>query len=165
MRLHLKQHSLLGLLFEQHLKAVNENGKEVIGVSFEKICNFLDCNKDQLHLITAKLFDEKEVGLYRVSSIEGLYLAKKGFTALSTKKYLKEASKYRIDLIKDYLNITVSTIAIITAIITTVISLMSLIKNRKEISGLHKEIDSLKSEKRFAPQTRIYPDSPVVKQK
>jgi hypothetical protein len=90
MRLHKRQQYLLKILYDQFIRyELNKTG-EVVAMDFASVCTAMDCNKEDLHFITAIPFQFKEIAYYNVKNIEGLYIQPAGIAAHSSKKYLKE---------------------------------------------------------------------------
>ena len=158
------KHRLLGILLDKH----NASKNRVISlqeraIPVTDIAKMLNILFEELKYVTPDLIQEKIILFTRIMDENCLCSGEQIGTYYYNKRFLKEGRKYRIDLIKNYLSITVSTIAIIGFITATTTSLISLLNNQKQIKELHKEVDSLKSQKNIGLPSKLYHDSLAVK--
>lgn len=136
-------HSILKILSEHYIIWDKEkNG--IIAVSNQQIFDKTGFTKSDLHLKTAKLFSEDEVGYYNVSGIEGLHIKPKGLTSYANKKYLLERNGLMLSWFKDRLAIIVATIAIASTIGTAIYSYRT---NKSDINKLKERLDTIESKK------------------
>ncbi len=156
MNINLKRHNLLGILFKPRSEwEINKAENIAIGVPFDKICNELNCQKDELPLITSELFSSDEIGPQNTHGIVGLCAKPKGLTAYSNKKY-KRLNNARIkNNLKDFVQIIIPVFALVVAILTLSIKIENLnTKTAKEIKTielrqkhLQDQIDILNNQK------------------
>jgi hypothetical protein len=76
------------------------------------------------------------------------------YIAYANRKYLKEGRTLVINRIKDYLNITVTSIAILTAITTAVTSIVSIQNNRKEIENIKQQLAEIRQKQQLLIQPK-----------
>ena len=122
-----------------------------IAVTTEEMAKMLNTTTDEIHHAASKLQINDEVKFDDFGNGECLYAWNNSNTVYADRKYLKEGKNFVFGRIKDYLSVTVSSIAIITAIITTTTSLISLLDNHKRIKRLETIVDSLKYQKKQEP--------------
>ncbi|WP_370409040.1 hypothetical protein [Tenacibaculum dicentrarchi] len=112
MNINLKRHKLLGILSKQRNNVVLKKAKPmVLGISFDKIYKDINCNEDELELISSELYDSKEIQHFENSNIIGLFAKDKGVTAFANKKYINriiERRKERVKFILPILAILIS---------------------------------------------------------
>src|SRR5574343_1232649 len=90
MNLYKKRHKLLELLSKHRNNVeLNKAKYNAFGVTFEDIYKSLNCNDDELHIITSELYTSQEIGYHNAYDIIGLFAKEKGLSAFSNKKYLK----------------------------------------------------------------------------
>lgn len=90
MNLYIKRHKLLELLSKHRNNVeLNKAKHNALGVAFEDIFKELNCNEDELCIITSELYTSDEIGYHNAHSITGLFAKDKGLTAFSNKKYKK----------------------------------------------------------------------------
>ena len=101
MNIDYKRHKLLGLLTKQRndleLKKAEYNA---LGVPFDKIYKELDCDEDELQLITSELYTSDEIGYHDAHNIIGLFAKKNGKTAFSNNKYKRRISDRKKERVK-----------------------------------------------------------------
>lgn len=119
-----KRHKLLGLLTKQRndleLKKAEYNA---LGVPFDKIYKELDCDEDELQLITSELYTSDEIGYHDAHNIIGLFAKKNGKTAFSNNKYKRRISdrkKERVKFILPILALAISLASLYFSNITNI---------------------------------------------
>ena len=96
-----KRHKLLGLLTKQRNDLeLNKAEYNAFGVSFDKIFKELDCDEDELQLITSELYTSDEIGYHNQYNIIGLFVTKNGKTAFSNEKYKRRISDQKKERVK-----------------------------------------------------------------
>ena len=159
MSLLLDQHKLLKLLSNQFVEW-DKTHTGTVAVPFDTICKELNCNKEQLHIITAQLFSEKEVGLYNVSGVEGLYIDKAGLSSYAGKKYLKEKKTKYFDEIKNWVQVTIPVLSLLLAILIFIRSNDTLTKQDKELQAAKKQVELLRlNQRKFQDNVKLFIDS------
>lgn len=162
-----QRHKILSMLYTQFIKYHNKKGLP-LGVDFKEITNELKCTGNDLHIITASLFDNDEVGLYSTLGVEGIYLKPKGISAFSDKKHLKEPIKLRNDSIYDVVKWMLPIALIIVSITTTLINIQlnrDREKTQQQIKQITLELNNLRHLKTPLPDIKVYLDSTYLKAK
>lgn len=151
-----KRHKLLEILSKRVIDIELRNVKEnAIGVSYEKICESLGCDRNELYKLSNILFDEKEVGGHNTYGVIGMYATSKGISSYTDKKYLRLRNSRRKNNIKDIISIIVPILSLTIALVTIWAKVDTInSKNEKELNEMRKEIeiqkrnlDNLKSKK------------------
>ena len=148
MSLELKRHKLLGILSKQRndleLKKAEYNA---LGVPFEKIYSELNCNEDELKLITSELYTADEIGYHDAYDIVGVFAKDNGLSAFANKKYSRIYWKRISDLTKNAVQIIIPVLSLLIAFIALSIKIESLNKTTdNKIDNLEKQVIELKSE-------------------
>ena len=148
MSLELKRHKLLGILSKQRndleLKKAEYNA---LGVPFEKIYSELNCNEDELKLITSELYTADEIGYHDAYDIVGVFAKDNGLSAFANKKYSRIYWKRISDLTKNAVQIIIQVLSLLIAFIALSIKIESLNKTTdNKIDNLEKQVIELKSE-------------------
>lgn len=148
MNLELKRHKLLGILSKQRndleLKKAEYNA---LGVTFEKIHKELNCNKDELKLITSELYTEDEIGYHDAYDIVGVFAKDKGLSAFANKKYYRIYWKRISDLTKNAVQIIIPILSLLIAFVALTSKIESLNKSTdNKIDNLEKQVIELKTE-------------------
>ncbi|MDN3722749.1 hypothetical protein QRD02_00015 [Aequorivita sp. SDUM287046] len=139
MNIDAKRHKLLGILSKQANDLdLNKAEYNALGVSFERILYELNCNEDELQLITSDLYTSDEIGYHNAYEIVGLFAKEKGMTAFANKKYRERIYERR----KEFIKFLVQTIIPILALIVAILSLSLKFENLKLQSD--KELQELK---------------------
>lgn len=138
-----KRHELLKLLstrlIDIQLGKLKENG---IGVSYEDICKFLNCDRQKLYEISNLLYDEKEVDYHDTYNIEGMYATSKGITAYTDKKYLRLNNTRVKNNIKDIVSIVIPILSLMVALFTIWYKVDSInSKNEKELKEIKEKLE------------------------
>jgi len=141
MNLNLKRHKLLGLLSDQRIGVeLEKEGYNVLGVTFVVILKHLDCNKDELQLITSELYTSDEIGYHDVGNGSGLFAKDNGLTSFSNEKYVKLNNKIIKNNIKDFVQIIIPILSLIVAILAISIKINSLnSRTEKEIKAIEQK--------------------------
>ncbi|RPD93084.1 hypothetical protein EGM88_13620 [Aureibaculum marinum] len=148
MNLELKRHKLLGILSKQRndleLKKAEYNA---LGVPFEKIYSELNCNEDELKLITSELYTADEIGYHDAYDIVGIFAKDNGLSSFANKKYSRIYWKRVSDLTKNAVQIIIPILSLLIAFIALSIKIESLNKSTdNKIDNLEKQVIELKSE-------------------
>ncbi|MCL5130533.1 hypothetical protein [Algibacter sp. L4_22] len=148
MNLELKRHKLLGILSKQRndleLKKAEYNA---LGVPFEKIYSELNCNEDELKLITSELYTADEIGYHNAYDIVGVFAKDNGLSAFANKKYSRIYWKRVSDLTKNAIQIIIPVLSLLIAFIALSIKIESLNKTTdNKLDNLEKQVIELKSE-------------------
>ncbi len=110
-----KRHKLLGILSIQrnnfNLKKASNNTQ---AIDFETILKELNCNEDELQIITSELYSCDEIDDYTYS-FKGLFAKKNGLTSFSNKKYVNIIRKNRIENAKSFVQIVIPIFSLIIA--------------------------------------------------
>jgi hypothetical protein len=119
MNIDAKRHKLLEILSKQRNDLdLNKAEYNALGVSFEKIFEVLNCNEDELKLITSELYTSEEIGYHDAYNIVGLFAKDNGATAFSNKKYRKRIIERRKERIKFIVQTAIPILALIVAILS-----------------------------------------------
>jgi len=148
MNLELKRHKLLGILSKQRndleLKKAEYNA---LGVPFEKIYAELNCNEDELKLITSELYSADEIGYHDAHNIVGVFAKDNGLSAFANKKYSRIYWKRISDLTKNAVQIVIPILSLLIAFIALTIKIETLNKSTEnKIDNLEKQVIELKTE-------------------
>lgn len=148
MNLDLKRHKLLELLSKQRNNVELDKAEyNALGVSFEKIYKKLNCNEDELKLITSELYTADEIGYHDTYNIIGLFAKDKGLSAFANKKYSRIFWKRIADLTKNAVQIIIPILSLLIAFFALTIKIETLNSETEDkIDKIEKEIDSLKSQ-------------------
>lgn len=147
MNYNLKRHQLLEILANQNLSVqLKKPGYSVLGISYEEIYKTLNITELDLGLLTAELYDNKEIGYHNNYNVEGLYAENKGITAYSNKKYLKLSRKEKTENIKDIIQIVIPVLSVLMAILTLTLKIENINnENEKRFQKIEHKIN-LKTE-------------------
>lgn len=137
-----KRHKLLEILSKRaidvQLRKINESA---IGIPYEKICESLNCDRDELYKLSNLLFDEKEIGKHDAYGVNGIYVTSKGITSYTDKKYLKLRNSRIKNNTKDIVSIVIPVLSLLIALASIWFKVDSInSKNEKEIKELRKEL-------------------------
>jgi hypothetical protein len=137
-----KRHKLLEILSKRaidiQLRNINESA---VGVSYEKICERLNCNRDELYKLSNVLFDEKEVGTHDAYEIKGMYATQKGITSYTDKKYLRLRNLRIKNNVKDIVSIVIPVLSLLIALASIWFKVDTInTKNEKEIKEMKREL-------------------------
>lgn len=137
-----KRHKLLEILSKRaisvQLRKINESA---VGVSYEKICESLNCDRDELYELSNTLFDEKEVGTHNAHGVNGMYTTSKGITSYTDKKYLRLRNSRLINNAKDIVSIVIPVLSLLIALASIWFKVDTInSKNEKEIREMRKEL-------------------------
>ncbi len=143
MNIDTKRHKLLGILTKQRndleLKKAEYNA---LGVPFDKIYKKLDCDEDELKLITSELYTSDEIGYHDAHNIVGLYAKKNGKTAFSNKKYKRRISERKKERVKFILPILAFAISLASLYFSNITNIRKS-KFESENKELKDKIDTL----------------------
>jgi hypothetical protein len=138
-----KRHKLLGILTKQRinseLKKVEYN---VPGVSFDLIYKELDCDDDELQLITSELYSSDEIVYYKADNVVGLFAKKKGKTAFSNNKYKRRISDRKKERVKFILPILAFVMSLASLYFSNITNILNS-KFESENKELKDKIDTL----------------------
>ena len=148
MNLELKRHKLLGILSKQRNDLELEKAEyNALGVAFEKIYTELNCNEDELKLITSELYTADEIGYHDAYNIVGIFAKDNGLSAFANKKYSRIYWKRVSDLTKNAVQIIIPILSLLIAFIALTIKIESLNKSTDDkIEKLEKQVIELKTE-------------------
>ena len=138
MNIEKKRHKLLEILTKQRNDVdLGKSESNAYGIMFSDIFRELECDEDQLKLITSELFSSDEIGYFNANSIVGLFVKSNGKTAFSNKKYLKRIIEQRKEIVKFLVQTTIPILALVIAIITLSLKFNSLkIQSKEELQKL-----------------------------
>jgi hypothetical protein len=148
MNLNLKRHKLVVILSKQRNDLELEKAEyNALGITFEKIFKELNCNEDELKLITSELYTCEEIGYHDASNVVGLFAKDNGLSAFSNKKYQKLYWKRITDLTKNGVQIIIPILSLLIAFVALTIKFESLNKSTEnKIENLEKRVSEIKSE-------------------
>ena len=148
MNLELKRHKLLGILSKQRNDLELEKAEyNALGVPFEKIYTELNCNEDELKLITSELYTADEIGYHDAYDIVGVFAKDNGLSAFANKKYSRIYWKRISDLTKNAVQIVIPILSLLIAFIALTIKIDTLNKSTEnKIDNLEKQVIELKTE-------------------
>lgn len=119
MNLNKKRHKLLELLSIHRNNVQLKKAKyNALGVSFTDLHAELNCNDNELQIITAELYSSDEIGYHDAHNITGLFATKNGLSAYSNKKYIKLFWENIFNLSKNIVQIFIPVLALIVAILS-----------------------------------------------
>ena len=128
-----KRYQLLKILSKNRtLRELRIEKHEKLGISFEEICNKLNCNKEYLHGVTSEMYENDEI-LYTDIEVKGLYGKRKGIESNVNRKYLKRYFDIWLNLGKNFSQIVIPTASLIIATIV-------LLKDTESIDTKLKEL-------------------------
>lgn len=108
-----QKHKVLKFLTFSNNFQLDENNLLKKGLSFKDILNNLNVSETELNIIISELYENKEIK----KGNDGLIIEKKGISSFSNNFYIKESRNYKLNLIKDYVQIIVPILTSIIAII------------------------------------------------
>jgi len=164
-----KRHKLLGILSKQRNDFdLNKAENNSLGVPFNKIFEVLDCNEDQLNLITSELYTSEEIEYHDANGVVGLFAKDKGSTAYANRKYRKRIIERKKEFIKFFVQIAIPILALIVAILSLSLKFNNLKlqsdKELQEINSKLKELDVRLNELELKPIKENKTDSLEIKQ-
>lgn len=138
MNIDTKRHKLLGILvkrrFEVELKKV-EN--DIIGISFDKVFQSLNCDEEQLKLITTDLYTSNEIEYHNAHGVIGLSATKRGGVAFANKKYLNRVYERRKEVVKFIVQTVIPILALVIAMLSLMLKFEGLkIQSDKDLQEL-----------------------------
>ena len=140
MNLNKKRHKLLELLSKQRNNVELKKAKyNALGVSFTDLYVELNCNDDELQIITAELYTSDEIGYHDAHNITGLFAKNNGLSAYSNKKYIKLFWENIFNVSKNIVQIFIPVLALIVAILSFTLKFDNLQKQSE------KELQEVKS--------------------
>ena len=155
-----QRHKLLGMLYEKVMShKARTISEEKLAVYTSDISKQLKISVDEVRLLVCSLTD-KEIKFEDFGNGEVVVPREDSGTSFASRKYLKSGKDLTISRIKDYLTVTVSGIAIVTAIITATTSLISILDNHKRIKQLESTVDTIKAQLSQKAQPEKYPNRP-----
>ena len=138
MNIDAKRHKLLGILSKQRNDLdLNKAEYNALGVPFERIFKELNCDEDELKLITSELYTSDEIGYHDAYNIVGLFTKDNGATAFANKKYWKRILERRKERIKFFVQTVIPILALIIAILSLSVKFDNLkLQSDKELEKL-----------------------------
>lgn len=148
MNLNLKRHKLLRILSKQRNDLELEKAEyNSLGVTFEKIFEGLNCDEDELKLITSELYTCEEIGYHDANNVIGLFAKGNGLSAFANKKYYRQYWKRITELTKNAVQIIIPILSLLIAFVALTIKFESLNKSTEnKIDNLEKQVIEIKSE-------------------
>jgi hypothetical protein len=142
MNIDAKRHKLLGILSKQRNDLdLNKAEYNALGVPFEKIYEVLDCDEDELKLITSELYTSEEIGYHDAYNIVGLFAKDNGATAFSYGKYRKRIIERRKERIKFFVQTAIPILALIVAILSLSLKFDNLkLQSDKELQEINSKL-------------------------
>ena len=145
MNLHLKRHKLLGILAKQRgdLK-LKKADPMILGVSTESILKDLNCNEDELELITSELHTQDEIKYFNAHGVVGFFARPNGVSAFSDKKYLRLNNSRIKSNLKDFVQIIIPILSLVIAVLAISLKINNLnSKTDKEIKAIELKQESI----------------------
>lgn len=167
MNIDAKRHKLLGMLYKQRKDVELQKAENnILGISFGKIYEGLECDEDELHLITSDLFSSGEIEYHDAYNIIGLFAKGKGVTSFVNEKYLKrikERKKERVKFVLPIIAVLISLASLFFSKITNN-NVQSKFDTkakeiRSEIDILKFQVDKLKKQVYYNPKRNENKDS------
>jgi|GEM_PF-1380333 len=119
MNLNKKRHKLLELLAKHRNNVELKKAKNnALGISFTDLYKELNCNDDELQIITSELYTSDEIGYHDAHNINGLFAKNNGLSAFSNKKYIKLFWENIFNVSKNIVQIFIPVLALIVAILS-----------------------------------------------
>ncbi|MBC7439609.1 MAG: hypothetical protein H7250_06470 [Flavobacterium sp.] len=103
------------------------------GLSYKDILNNLNVSETELNIIISELYENKEIK----NGHDGLIIEKKGISSFSNNFYIKQSRNYKLNLIKDY-------VQIIVPILTSIIAIIAVSNNNT--SKIEKKINEIENQ-------------------
>lgn len=140
MHLNKKRHKLLELLSKHRNNVELKKAKyNSLGVSFNDLYKELNCNDDELQIITAELYTSDEIGYHDANNIVGLFAKQNGLSAFSNRKYINLWRDNLFNTSKNIVQIFIPVLALIVAILSFTLKFDNLQKQSE------KELQEVKS--------------------
>lgn len=132
LRYNIKRHKTLELLSAKRILGESGQLNEPLGVKYEDIYSYLNCNEKEGVLIFSRLFLEKEIAYHNAYGVKGLCLTKEGLTAFSNKKYIHENYSIVTNFLKNIVQIFIP-------LASLVIAYLALTLRQNEINDKHEK--------------------------
>lgn len=145
MNYYIQKHKVLKLLAFSKNFQLDENNLMEKGLSFKDILNKLNVSETDLNIIISELYENKEIK----NGYDGLIIEKKGISSFSNNFYIKESRDYKLNLIKDF-------VQIIVPILTSIIAIIAISNNNtSKVERKLNEIENQLKEKNRQDNTRL----------
>lgn len=133
MNYYIQKHKVLKLLTFSKNFQLDENNLMEKGLSYKDILNNLNVSETELNIIISELYENKEIK----NGHDGLIIEKKGISSFSNNFYIKQSRNYKLNLIKDY-------VQIIVPILTSIIAIIAVSNNNT--SKIEKKINEIENQ-------------------
>ncbi|GAL69085.1 hypothetical protein [Jejuia pallidilutea] len=161
MNLNRKRHKTLKLLSVSRIQfeSGQSDSKTKFGMSFDELQKELKCDRTKCELIFSPLYSNEEIKYTNVD-VEGLISTRKGLTAFSEKKYLKENDKIIVNWLRNFVQIVIPVLALLIAYVSLTTKLESLkTQSDKELQVVKKSMLEQKERiKELENKTKIHPN-------